>query len=73
MAFVCQVLAAHIPPGAPSWWLPNVAALCKNHLLYPWGVLRPLHQVTSWGEGAVFHPRQGFEAQRGAGTLQARA
>lgn len=72
MAFVCQMLAARIPPGAPFCGFLMLKP-CVKVPAYPWGVLGPLHQVTSWGEGAVFHPRQGFEAQTGTGTLRARA
>lgn len=53
------------PLVPPSGGFPKLK-LCVKVPDYLWGVLGPLHQLTSWGEGAIFHPRQGSEAQTGA-------
>lgn len=67
------MLTAHIPPGSPPGGFLKLKPCVKITYCIPGVVLDPLRQVTSWGEGAVLYSRPGFEARRGAGTLEARA
>jgi hypothetical protein len=48
MAFVCQMLAAYIPPGAPPGGFLTMKPCVKITDCIPGVVLDPLHQVTSW-------------------------
>lgn len=41
-----------------------------KHLIHSWCCFSCCASGYQWGKGALLHPRQGFKAQRGVGTLQ---
>lgn len=65
--FCRQILAVHIPPGAPPGGFLRLKPFGKTLATF-WCCFSCYASGHQWGKGALLQPRQGFKAQRGVGT-----